>query len=48
MVAFGFKRLNIFGAPTWSKYVFQVAILILAMGLSSLGRHLVETWEGRT
>ncbi|HVG48345.1 MAG TPA: ABC transporter permease [Rubellimicrobium sp.] len=43
IIAFGFNGLNIFGAPTWSQYVFQGAILILAVGLSSLGRHLAES-----
>lgn len=43
IIAFGFNGLNIFGAPTWSQYVFQGAILIVAVGLSSLGRHLAES-----
>lgn len=43
IIAFGFNGLNIFGAPTWSQYVFQGAILIFAVGLSSLGRHLAES-----
>ena len=34
---------NIFGAPTYSQYVFQGAILIVAVGLSSLGRVLAES-----
>jgi ribose transport system permease protein len=42
IIAFGFNGLNIFGAPTWSQYVFQGAILIIAVGLSSLGRVLAE------
>jgi ribose transport system permease protein len=42
IIAFGFNGLNIFGAPTFSQYVFQGAILILAVGLSSLGRLLAE------
>jgi ribose transport system permease protein len=42
IIAFGFNGLNIFGAPTWSQYVFQGSILIIAVGLSSLGRHLAE------
>ncbi len=43
IIAFGFNGLNIFGAPTFSQYVFQGAILIVAVGLSSLGRMLAET-----
>ena len=43
IIAFGFNGLNIFGAPTWSQYVFQGSILIVAVGLSSLGRHLAES-----
>ena len=43
IIAFGFNGLNIFGAPTFSQYVFQGAILIVAVGLSSLGRLLAET-----
>lgn len=42
IIAFGFNGLNIFGAPTFSQYVLQGAILILAVGLSSLGRMLSE------
>lgn len=42
IIAFGFNGLNIFGAPTYSQYVFQGAILIVAVGLSSLGRMLAE------
>jgi len=43
IIAFGFNGLNIFGAPTYSQYVFQGAILIVAVGLSSLGRVLAES-----
>lgn len=43
IIAFGFNGLNIFGAPTYSQYVFQGAILIIAVGLSSLGRMLAES-----
>jgi ribose transport system permease protein len=43
IIAFGFNGLNIFGAPTFSQYVFQGAILIVAVGLSSLGRTLAES-----
>lgn len=42
IIAFGFNGLNIFGAPTWSQYILQGAILIVAVGLSSLGRMLAE------
>lgn len=42
IIVFGFNGLNIFGAPTFSQYVFQGAILIVAVGLSSLGRMLAE------
>lgn len=43
IIAFGFNGLNIFGAPTFSQYVFQGAILIVAVGLSSLGRAVAES-----
>jgi len=43
IIAFGFNGLNIFGAPTFSQYVFQGATLIIAVGLSSLGRMLAES-----
>lgn len=43
IIAFGFNGLNIFGAPTFSQYVFQGAILIVAVGLSSLGRMIAES-----
>jgi ribose transport system permease protein len=43
IIAFGFNGLNIFGAPTFSQFVFQGAILIIAVGLSSLGRLLAES-----
>lgn len=43
IIAFGFNGLNIFGAPTFSQYVLQGAILILAVGLSSLGRSIAES-----
>ena len=33
IIVFGFNGLNIFGAPTFSQYVFQGAILIVAVGL---------------
>lgn len=43
IIVFGFNGLNIFGAPTFSQYIFQGAILIVAVGLSSLGRVLAES-----
>jgi ribose transport system permease protein len=43
IIAFGFNGLNIFGAPTYSQYVLQGAILIIAVGLSSLGRSIAES-----
>ena len=42
IIAFGFNGLNIFGAPTYSQYVLQGTILIVAVGLSSLGRAIAE------
>ena len=42
IIAFGFNGLNIFGAPTYSQYILQGAILIIAVGLSSLGRSIAE------
>lgn len=42
IIAFGFNGLNIFGAPTFSQYVLQGAILIVAVGMASLGRSLAE------
>ena len=41
--AFAFNGLNIFGAPTFSQYMLQGAILIVAVGLSSLGRSIAES-----
>lgn len=43
IIAFGFNGLNIFGAPTFSQYIFQGAILIVAVGLASLGRMVAES-----
>ena len=43
IIVFGFNGLNIFGAPTFSQYVFQGTILVVAVALSSLGRMLAET-----
>ena len=43
VIAFGFNGLNIFGAPTFSQYMLQGAILIVAVGLSSLGRSIAES-----
>ena len=38
IIAVGFNGLAIFGAPTFTQYVFQGSLLIVAVGLSSLGR----------
>jgi ribose transport system permease protein len=43
IIVVGFNGLNIFGAPTFSQYIFQGAILIVAVALSSLGRVLAES-----
>jgi ribose transport system permease protein len=43
IIVLGFNGLNIFGAPTFSQFVFQGAILIVAVGLASLGRSLAES-----
>lgn len=43
IIAIGFNGLNIFGAPTFSQYVFQGSILIVAVALSSLGRMIAES-----
>ncbi|MBW4024520.1 MAG: ABC transporter permease [Proteobacteria bacterium] len=43
IIAFGFNGLSIFGAPTFSQYVLQGTILIVAVGLSSLGRTIAES-----
>jgi len=42
IIAVGFNGLAIFGAPTFYQYVFQGAILIVAVGLSSLGRRYAK------
>ncbi len=42
VIAVGFNGLNIFGAPTFSQYMLQGGILIVAVGLSSLGRSIAE------
>jgi len=42
IIAFCFNGLNIFGAPTFSQYMLQGGILIVAVGLSSLGRSIAE------
>ncbi|KFL30039.1 ABC transporter permease [Devosia riboflavina] len=43
IIAFGFNGLNIFGAPTFSQYLLQGAILIVAVGISSFSRLLAES-----
>ncbi len=40
IIVFGFNGLNIFGAPTFSQYVFQGAILIVAVALSKSGTNV--------
>jgi ribose transport system permease protein len=42
IIAVGSNGLAIFGAPTFYQFLFQGAILIVAVGLSSLGRVLSE------
>jgi ribose transport system permease protein len=42
IIAIGFNGLAIFGAPTFYQFLFQGVILIVAVGLSSLGRVLSE------
>jgi ribose transport system permease protein len=42
IIAVGFNGLAIFGAPTFYQFLFQGVILIVAVGLSSLGRVLSE------
>lgn len=43
IIAIGFNGLAIFGAPTFYQYVFQGAILVVAVGLSSLSRRYAES-----
>ena len=43
IIAVGFNGLSIFGAPTFSQYVLQGAILIVAVALSSLGRSIAAS-----
>ncbi len=42
IIAIGFNGLAIFGAPTFYQYVLQGAILIVAVGLSSLSRRFAD------
>jgi len=42
IIAIGFNGLAIFGAPTFYQYIFQGAILVLAVGLSSVARQLAS------
>lgn len=42
IIGIGFNGLAIFGAPTFYQYVFQGAILILAVGLSTVARQLAN------
>ena len=43
IIGIGFNGLAIFGAPTFYQYVFQGAILIIAVGLSSVARQLAKS-----
>jgi ribose transport system permease protein len=43
IIAFGFNGLSIFGAPTFSQYILQGTILIVAVALSSLGRSIAAS-----
>jgi ribose transport system permease protein len=43
IIAVGFNGLAIFGAPTFYQYVLQGAILIIAVGMSSLGRRYARS-----
>ncbi len=40
IIGIGFNGLAIFGAPTFYQYIFQGAILVIAVGLSSVARQL--------
>lgn len=42
IIGIGFNGLAIFGAPTFYQYVFQGAILVIAVGLSSIARQLAK------
>jgi ribose transport system permease protein len=42
IIGFGFNGLAIFGAPTFYQYIFQGAILVIAVGLSSVARQLAK------
>lgn len=42
IIGIGFNGLAIFGAPTFYQYVFQGAILVIAVGLSSVARQLAK------
>jgi ribose transport system permease protein len=42
IIGIGFNGLAIFGVPTFYQYVFQGAILILAVGLSTVARRLAK------
>jgi hypothetical protein len=42
IIAVGFNGLSIFGAPTWFQPIFKGAILILAVGLSTLARRYAK------
>ncbi|MGO2932413.1 ABC transporter permease [Microbacterium sp.] len=42
IIAVGFNGLSIFGAPTWFQPIFKGAILVLAVGLSTLARRYAK------
>lgn len=42
IIGIGFNGLAIFGAPTFYQYIFQGAILVIAVGLSSVARQLAK------
>lgn len=42
IIGIGFNGLAILGAPTFTQYVFQGALLVLAVGLSSVARQLAR------
>ena len=42
IIGIGFNGLAIFGAPTFYQYVFQGAILIFAVGMSTVARQLAK------
>jgi ribose transport system permease protein len=43
VIAVGFNGLSIFGAPSFAQYIFKGAVLIIAVGLSTLSRRYAKT-----